>query len=142
VEFKVRVEIAQQPAVIWSVLMDLEHWPEWTPSITSIERLDTGKFGLGSEVRIQQPKLKTLNWRVSEFVEGRVFAWEAQTPGLFIRAGHEVQLNDRGSIVILTVHQSGWLAPLVNIFLGRLTRKYMQMEAQGLKRRVELPVST
>jgi hypothetical protein len=120
--------------------MDLESWPEWTRSMTSIKRLDSGKFGLGSEVRIQQPKLRTLVWRVSEFVEGRVFAWEAQSSGLYIRAGHEVQLKDRGSIVILTVHQSGWLAPLINLFYGKLTRNYMKMEAQGLKRRVELPV--
>src|SRR4030095_3143390 len=130
-DFKVRVDIAQNPSVIWSVLTDLERWPEWTRSMTSLRRLDSGSFGIGSQVRIVQPKLKSLVWRVSDFAEGRAFAWEARSLGLFIRAGHEIQSSGSGSIVILTVHQSGWLAPLVNLFTQRLTRDYMKMEAQG-----------
>jgi uncharacterized membrane protein len=137
-EFKVHVDIAQTPDVIWSVLMDLERWPEWTRSMTSVKRLDSGKLGIGSQVRIQQPKLKALTWRVSEFVEGRIFAWDGQTPGLFIRAHHEVQPSGSGAIVILTISQVGWLAPVVNLFYGKLTKDYMEMEAQGLKRRSEM----
>jgi uncharacterized membrane protein len=140
-EFKVPVDIAQQPEVIWSVLMDLERWPEWTRSMRSVKRLEPGKFGIGSQVRIEQPKLKTLTWRVSEFVEGRMFAWEARSPGLFIRARHEIRSSGNGSIVILTVEQTGLLAPLVNLFVGKLTRDYMEMEAQGLKRRCESSVT-
>jgi uncharacterized membrane protein len=137
-EFKVHVDIAQKPDVIWSVLMDLERWPEWTRSITSVKRLDSGKLGIGSQVRIQQPKLKSLTWRVSEFVEGRIFTWDAPSPGLFIRARHEVQPSGSGAIVILTINQAGWLAPLVNLLYGKLTKDYMEMEAQGLKRRSEM----
>jgi uncharacterized membrane protein len=138
-EFKVRIDIAQEPDVIWSVLMDLERWPEWTRSMTSVKRLDSGRLGIGSQVRIQQPKLKTLTWRVSEFVEGRVFAWDGQSPGLFVRARHEVQSSgSSGALVILTIEQSGWLSPLVNLLYGKLTKDYMEMEAQGLKRRSEM----
>src|SRR4030095_5574831 len=120
------------------VLMDLERWPEWTRSITSVKRLDSGKLGIGSQVRIQQPKLKSVTWRISEFVEGRVLTWDGQSPGLFLRARHEVQPSGSGAIVILIINQAGWLAPLVNLLYGKLTKDYMEMEAQGLKRRSEM----
>jgi hypothetical protein len=41
--------------------------------------------------------------------------------------------------VRLTLDQSGLLAPVVGAFFGRLTRRYVDMEADGLKRRCEQP---
>jgi len=136
-QFKVRVDVAQRSSVIWSVLMDLERWPEWTRSITSIKRLDAGVLRVGSQIRIVQPKLKSLVWHVSDLVEDRNLAWEARSPGLLIRAGHEIQSSGSGSVVILTIDQTGWLSPLIGLFTAKLTRDYMDMEAQGLKRRCE-----
>jgi hypothetical protein len=36
--------------------------------------------------------------------------------------------------VELTINQTGALSPLTTALVGRLTRRYVEMEAQGLKR--------
>ena len=137
VQIEVQVEIHRAPDVVWPVLVDVERWPEWTPSVTAVERLDQSAFGIGSRVRIRQPKLKTMVWRVSEFSQGRLFTWDTRNVGSSTVGSHEIKPTPRGSLVTLTIRQTGVLAPLVNLLLGNLTRRYMRMEAQGLKSRCE-----
>jgi hypothetical protein len=118
-------------------MADVERWPEWTTSVTRLERLDSGPFGLGSRVRIRQPKLKTMIWQVTEFDKGRSFTWEARSPGVHVIGRHEIRPADRGSIVTLIAIQSGWLATLLAPFFKALAQRYVQIEAQGLKRKCE-----
>ena len=131
------IEVLKTPDVIWPVMVDVERWPEWTSSISMIERLDSGPFGLGSRVRIRQPKLKVMTWSVKEFELGRFFTWETRSPGIYVTGRHEIRPTDSGSLVTLTVNQTGWLASLLSRFFTPLTRRYVQIEAQGLKKRCE-----
>src|SRR6476646_653746 len=133
-EISVSTEIESSPNAVWPVLIDVERWPEWTPSISRVERLDRSPFGMGTRVRIYQPKLKTMVWQVSEFKPGRQFIWEARSRGIFVVASHEIQAIARGaSVVMLNVRQTGWLSPVVHFLFSDLTRRYMRMEAEGLK---------
>jgi len=136
-QIEVQVEIHRPPDVVWPVLVDVEHWPEWTPSVTGVERLDESAFGIGSRVRIRQPKLKSMVWRVSEFSPGRLFTWDTRNVGSSTVGSHEIKATPHGSLVTLTITQTGLLSPLVNFLFGNLTRRFMHMEAQGLKRRCE-----
>src|SRR5262245_5063539 len=131
------VEILRPPEAVWPVMVDVDRWPEWTASVTKLERLDSDPFGLGTRVRIRQPKLRTMIWRVCEFQEGRFFTWEARNPGVHVSGRHEVQPTGRGSIVTLTVVQSGWLASLLAPFFTVLAQNYVQIEAQGRKKKCE-----
>src|SRR5262249_22807064 len=122
---------------VWSVLIDVERWPEWTASVTKLERLDEAAFGLGSRVRIRQPKLGTTDWLVSEFEQGRLFSLQMKSVGGSTVGRHAVQPSEHGCTVTLTIDQNGWLAWLLRPFLVGLTRSYVQIEAQGLKKRCE-----
>jgi len=118
--------------------MNVERWPEWTPSVTAVERLEQSAFGIGSRVRVRQPKLKALVWQVSEFQPGHRFTWEARSVGIYAAASHAVSADARGgSTVTLSIDQKGWLAWLLNPFISNLTRRYVEMEAQGLKKHCE-----
>src|SRR5262249_20686190 len=85
-EIKVRLEIARPSDDGCAILLAIGHWPDWTPSVTEVERLDRSASGIGSRVRIRQPRLKAMVWRVSEFNQGRFFTSETRSPGLFIVA--------------------------------------------------------
>ena len=56
------------PEVVWRVLIDVERWPEWTPTTDRIERLDEGEFRLGSRARMKlkrRPRQRLARHRLS-----------------------------------------------------------------------------
>ena len=123
---------------IWSILIDVERWPEWTASTERAVRLDDGPLGLGGRVTIKQPKLREMTWTVIEFTPLKSFAWEARLPGLVIVGTH--QLQDHGvsaSEVTLTLDQTGVVGRAFGPLTGKLARRYVEMEAKGLKTRSE-----
>jgi uncharacterized membrane protein len=132
------IEIAASPELIWSTLSDLERWPEWTRSVSEVERLDDGAFGPGSRVRVKQPGMPRLVWVVTEYVPGEMFSWVSTMPGVTSTGGHRLAADqgDRATVT-LTLDQEGLLAPVVRRLTGSRSRRYVQMEADGLKRRCE-----
>jgi uncharacterized membrane protein len=136
--FEIAVEIQAPAAYVWAVLVDVERWPEWSPTVTSIERLDPGPLALGSRTRIHQPKLRPAVWQVTELNEAQgVFTWAAKSPGILVTARHLVAATGSGSKAILTTEFSGFLAPLLMRPLRELNEQYVTTEAQSLKKRCE-----
>jgi hypothetical protein len=136
--FSFVIEIAVPPFQVWETLLDVEHWPEWTQSVTSIERLDEGPFAVGSRVRILQPKLIPAVWRVTELNErDRIFTWKTGKPGVKLIARHAVERTALGSRVTLTLSYGGLLGPFMAYQLKDLNWHYLTMEAKGLKARCE-----
>ena len=35
--------------LVWEVLSNIECWPAWTPTVTSIQRVDRGPLAVGSQ---------------------------------------------------------------------------------------------
>jgi uncharacterized membrane protein len=131
------IDIDAPPERVWAVLIDVERWPQWTESITSIEKLSRKAIGKGSEVRIKQPRLRPLVWQVTDFEPNKAFDWEALSPGMKAVAEHHIEPLGEGSRVTLFVEQTGVFATVFGGLVKELTARYLEMEAQGLKRRVE-----
>jgi uncharacterized protein YndB with AHSA1/START domain len=132
------VEIGAPPERVWAVLEDVEHWPDWTASIRTVEPLAAGGLAVGSGFRVGQPRMPALVWRVTALEPGRAFTWVARSPGIATTAVHEIEPADDGrSKVTLRVEQSGPLAGLLGWLTAGQTRRYVQMEADGLRRRAE-----
>jgi carbon monoxide dehydrogenase subunit G len=128
------IEIGALPEAVWKVLIDVERWPEWTASVNKVTRVDKSSFGLGSQARIEQPKLAKTVWTVTRFERAKSFDWESRTTGSHTIAGHSIEPSVGGSKVTLTVRVSGWAAKLLQGFIKPLTERYMAMEAEGLKK--------
>ena len=136
--FEITTNIEALPEAVWAVLTDVERWPEWSPSMTKVTRLDSGPFVEGSQARIKQARLPTMVWTVTELTPGRSFVWEAKRPGLTLVAGHRLTNGDDGAVkVTLTVEQRGALGRLLEPLTSRSAKRYLQMEADGLKRQSE-----
>jgi uncharacterized protein YndB with AHSA1/START domain len=139
-EQSITVDIAAPPERVWEVLSDVEAWSRWTPTVTSVRRLDDGPLHVGSRVRINQPRIPETEYVVSELEPGHSFTWVARGPGVLTTARHDAEpLADGGTRVRLSVSQSGWLGSVMGRFYRGLTDRYLANEANGLKARSEQP---
>jgi uncharacterized membrane protein len=136
-KFEKSVRIAASPERVWEIYFDVERWPEWTESISTVERLEPGPLTIGSRARIKQPKLPEALWEVTELVEGEYFEWVATGPGLRTTAGHRVVADGDDAIATATVVQAGPVGRLIGLVTKRLTNRYLAMEGAGLKARAE-----
>jgi len=134
--FSVAVNIDAPPDQVFAVLCDVERWPEWTPTMTSVQRLDQGPFTVGSSAQIRQPKLRPAVWKVTE-LEAQNFTWVARAPGLRMKAGHRVERQGAGSRVLLSFEMSGLMARVASRLFGGLIEQYVTTESQKLKQRSE-----
>ena len=131
------VIIDATPDKVFAVLCDVERWPEWTSTMISVRRLDTGPFMVGSTAEVRQPKLRAAVWQVTELDANRNFTWTTRSPGLRMKAGHLVEPHGTGSRVALSFEMSGLIAPLVSRLYGSLIDEYVVTESLGLKKRTE-----
>jgi uncharacterized membrane protein len=131
------VDIDAPPEKVFAVLRDVEKWPEWTPTVSHVQRLDKGPLAVGSSAQVRQPKLRPAVWQVTEFEDNRNFTWTTRAPGLRMKAGHLVEPRGSGSRVALSFEMSGLIAPLMLRLYGSLIEQYLATESQGLKKRSE-----
>lgn len=138
VSVTVTEQINASPQAVWNVLADVDLWPTWTQSVRTVRRLDDEPFTLGSRIRIKQPGMPTMVWEVSELVPQSVFTWHTGTPGVKTVGVHRIEPGPGGgTTVTLEVHHSGPLAGAIGALTSSRTRRYMRMEAAGLKKASE-----
>jgi len=136
-DYSVNVQIDAPPEQVWVVMSDVERWHEWTPTITSVRRTNAGPFRIGARARVHQPKLPPADWVVTALEEGRAFDWESRAPGVRVLGCHRVDPLPAGSRVTLSIQYSGPIGTLLGRMIGGISRRYIALEADGLKRRVE-----
>lgn len=122
---------------VWAVFSDVTHWPDWTPTVESVERLDEGALRVGARTRVRQPKLPVAVWEVTELKDGEYFEWVSRAPGIKTTGGHRVVSTPEGTVVTATIIQEGPLGWLFGKLYAKLTREYIATETASLKKVTE-----
>ncbi len=132
------IEIDAPAATVWTVFSDVTRWPEWTASVNTVVPLDGPELAVGTRFAITQPRLPKLVWEVTEVDPGRAWTWRSSSFGTTTVAWHDVAPLDGGrTLAHQRIEQRGPLAPLTGLLSSRLTERYLDLEAQGLKARSE-----
>jgi uncharacterized membrane protein len=131
------IHINAPAEVVWTVTIDIERWPEWTPTITSVTRLDSGPLKPGSVARVTQPMQPVSEWVVTEITPGRVFSWETRRRGIHMSATHQIFPENGTTRNVLHVDVKGTLAVLFRPLLRFTIRRALAEENRGLKQRCE-----
>lgn len=135
--FETTIEIDAPPTRVWEVVSSVERWPEWIETYKGARWLDGG-MALGAKAEISQKRLPKLVYQVTRLDPGVEFAWESSSPGVRTVAIHKVTSGGDGrSILELQLSQSGPLATVAALLTGRQSRRYVQLEAERLKRAAE-----
>ena len=132
--FQDSIEVSAPAAAVFDTYADVERWPSWTSSVTSVELLDPGPFRVGMRARVRQPRLPVAIWQVTELVPGESFTWVARGPGVLTTGTHAVHTVDGAVRVTATLDQEGLLGPVLGLATRGLTRRYLRTELEGLKR--------
>ena len=140
-EFSITTDVDAPAEIVFAVMTEIERWPEWTPTVTRVERLDGSSLPLtmGSRIRIVQPKVPPADWTVTAIEAGRGFRLMSRSPGATVVANHWAEPVGDGtrSRVTLSVTFSGWLGRLIGRMMRNLNERYLAQEAAGLKQRSE-----
>ncbi len=132
------IEIDAPPQLVWDVFSEVERWPEWTASVTSLTGRDGPTLAVGRRFAIKQPGMAKLVWKVTEIDPGSSWTWVQRSPGVNVTARHYVTARPGGrTLVRQQLDQGGALGALVGRLMVNKTRRFLQLEAQGLKARSE-----
>lgn len=136
-DFSRTIDIRATPDAVWRVMCDVERWPEWNPTIKRLRLLGDDSFGVGARAVIRQPRFPPALWKVTEVDEGRGFEWVSKAPGLQVVADHRIEATGPGSRVTVSLRLNGAFGAVWGRLTGGVSDRYLQLEAEGLKRRVE-----
>jgi Polyketide cyclase / dehydrase and lipid transport len=125
------------PKRVWAVVVDVARWSERIPTVDAVERLDAGPLAVGSRTRLQQPRLPTAVWTVTELADGSSYTWESSSPGVTVTAAHVVEPHPDGSRLTLALTVSGPLSGIGWLLTRSLTKRYVETEAASIKRAAE-----
>jgi uncharacterized membrane protein len=132
------IEIAAPAALVWDVFSDVQRWPEWTASVTRLVALDGPGLAVGKRFEIKQPRMPKLVWEVTEVLPGTSWTWVQRSPGGSTFARHDVvATTDSRTLVRQQLDQRGPIGALVGRLMHGMTKRYLELEAQGLKQRSE-----
>ncbi len=118
---------------IWSVLTDVQNFPEWEPNVTKVE----GRAALGEKITVHTKfSERAFPVTVSEFVPEKRMVWSSGMPlGLFkgartftltpVDGGIKVKTREEFSGLLLPLFrgQIGDLQPTFDAFAGALKVK-------------------
>lgn len=137
-KFETSIRISAGQEAVWEILSNVVRWPEWLPTVNSLEPLGSDALLIGSRYKIHQPGLSPAVWVVTEFDPPKRFVWESRMPGVVSLGDHVIENVDDGTVkVTLRLEFSGFLSGVVAGFYGSLTQRYIEKEAQTLKLMVE-----
>lgn len=136
--FEQTIDIEAPQERVWEVLSDLAAWPERIETVDSVEVLTPAPLGLGSRIRLKQPKLPEGTWEVTVWDEPSFFEWRQKSSGVTSVAGHRVDvLDDARSRLTLSLDMRGLVISITGRMFKDLTNRYMTLEADGMKRAAE-----
>jgi uncharacterized membrane protein len=132
------IQIAAPPQLVWDVFSEVERWPDWTASVTSLVGLDGPALTVGKRFAIKQPGMQKLVWKVTEIDPGTSWTWVQRSPGVLVTARHWVIAQPGGhTLVRQELDQRGVLGSVVGRLMVKKTKRFLELEAHGLKARSE-----
>jgi len=134
IEIEHRIRIACTQDDVWSVLVDIPSWPEWTPTVTAARAVSGA--GLGARFRLKQPLQREATWIVTHWQSGRSFAWELASSRWRFAARHELAAAGKQTVSLAVLRVEGPGA-LMSVIMRPVLATSVAAENRALKARCE-----
>lgn len=137
------IRVAHETAIaapvdhICSIAMDIEHWPDWLPTVSAAQKLSQGPFDCGSRFELKQPFQPAAIWEVTQAAR-HSFTWRRLSGGLLrLQARHEVFHLGSLPVSRIGLTCSGPLSILLWPVLRVVFALTLRVENAALKRRCQ-----
>lgn len=126
--------IQAPPDEVWSVLTDIEHWPEWQAGVSTAAL--EGELAAGATFRWKANGLGITS-TIQNLEPGRCIGWTGDSLGM--QAIHHFRLEPQNGGTRVTTEESisGWLARILKLFDPNYLDKSLAGSLQALKARAE-----
>jgi hypothetical protein len=141
-EIKTEIEISAPPSQVWSILIDINNWQEWSPIIKE----SSGTASVGSELAITMIGKEEgeagpeYNPVITELDEPHYLQWRAHMMNEFIFTNYKVLSLEETSSGTRLIHKElfkGMLAPLFCVQMEDGVPPMLNSMNQALKDLVE-----
>ena len=132
-EYTKVLECGAPRGAVWNVLANVQKWPEWTPTMTTVSAPGDAGLIQGNRFEVKQPGLAKAVFTVEACEEGTAFAWSTRSAGVSTLADHV--LSDTvggGTRIELSIRMSGPGVGLLWLLVGRKVRSFVDTEAESL----------
>ena len=131
-EYRVELPLNVPADRAWAQLADLPSWPQWTPTVESLDS-ETAQPQVGTAVTIKQPGRSPARYRIDLVEDGRRFRWGSNRGGVRQAADHLVQPTSASTCTVtLTFTMSGPLGSLLGALGAGKIRSMVDTEAEAL----------
>ncbi len=131
------IDIHAPAETVWGLTVAVEDWPQITPTMTRVERIDEGPLRLGSSARVKQPRQRPAVWTVQTFTPAQGFSWATKVMTVTMTGTHQIEPTADGCRNRLGIDITGPGAAII----GRLAKgpisKAIATENEGFKRAAE-----
>jgi carbon monoxide dehydrogenase subunit G len=134
--FESSIEINAPTGKLWTLIDRLEEWPQWMPSIKSIERISRGPLGIGSQLavtaNVSRLTVKLL-MTIVEFVPERSVVMKGRALGTNLTRFYTLEpVNDRTRVTV-----GGEVSGVLALLARRGGQAVSEEIAWAAKKRVE-----
>jgi carbon monoxide dehydrogenase subunit G len=132
---EIHQDVAAPADVVWELITDIEHCPQFISGIQSVQRLDDGEgFGAGTrwrETRVMFGKSASEEMTVTEVEPGRSYTTQAQHGKAAYTSVMSVEPNGDDACV-LSMHFDAEVSGVLNKTLGAVVGKLMEGSTRKL----------
>jgi carbon monoxide dehydrogenase subunit G len=135
-KFESSVEINAPVKKVWTLVDNLEEWPQWMPSIKKIERVSKGPLTVGSQLsvtaRVSRLTVRLL-MTITEFVSERAVVMEGKALGIRLTRFYALEpVNDKTKVTV-----GGQVSGILAWLARRGGQAISEEIAQAAKKRIE-----
>ncbi len=128
------VRIDGPPAQVWRVLVDIEQWPSWSPSVASVVPESDDEQ---TAYRIDQPPLPHALWTITDWRPERGFTWQTQGASSLMTMTFHLEPSAGSTHVSVDVQWSGAMAWMARAAYGPVSLRYADTHLRALKQMCE-----
>lgn len=138
IRFRNTIHIKAPLETVWDLVVDVERWPSFIPTMSQVEIQNERLLTPGSRVLIKQPLQPEHIWTVLAMDRPNLFRWRTGRGWMALIATHHLEaVGENESLQTLTLELEGRLGWLAALLGGVVLHLALWVENRSFRRRAE-----